>query len=169
VNDVAWMVQNYTGANFYRNRVGAWSIYGDVNSGPFTLGARYTAALQRFNVLDMPKNGNVNVATGAVGTAVTAATAGATGAKPWAVTVQGGYGFEGWGKNQNVYLGYQGSNEAGGFNIPKNRWLVGYGVDMWKNTSLGAEWDFDNAYSTAKGGTGNNTNLLTLRAAVKFG
>jgi len=47
--------------------------------------------------------------------------------------------------------------------------LVGYGVDMWKNTSLGAEWDFDNAYSTAKGGTGNNTNLLTLRAAVKFG
>lgn len=174
VNDVAFSVNNFVGTAAgagYHSRVGAYALYGDLNTGPFTVGVRYTAAAQRFNVLDMTKNGFADLtAASAVlgsGTAIAAA-AGAKGAEPWAAGIQAGYGFEGWGKNQNVYLGYQASNEAAGLNIPKNRWLAGYNVDMFQNVNLGAEWDHDNAYSASNGGTGNAANLVTLRAAVKF-
>lgn len=152
VNDVAYNVRNYNSTG-YMNRVGALAAYGDVNSGPFTLGARYTTALQRFNVIDMPSAGVVPSTTGA---------------KPWAAGVQAGYGFDVWGKNQNVFLGYQTSRQAAGFNLPKNRWLAGYGIDMWKNTNFGIEWDHDTAYSAANGG-GLSGNLVTIRSSVKFG
>lgn len=174
-NDVAYSVVNFntlggtTGtAGAYNSRVGAYALYGDINSGPFVVGARYTQALQRFNVNDMPKNGVADLP----GDTITggAPIAGSTGAKPWAFGITGAYGFEGWGHTQNVYIGYQTSREAAGMNLPKDRGLVGYGVDLFgKNTNVGVEWDHDNAYSSGNGGTGNNTDLVSLRAGVKFG
>ena len=96
---------------------------------------------------------------------------GATGAKPWAAGIQAGFAFDplfGCHKN-NVYVGYQASREAAGLNLPKDRWLAGYDVDMWKGTQFGIEWDHDNAYSVSNGGNNNNTNLVSLRAGVEFG
>ncbi|EKD71644.1 MAG: hypothetical protein ACD_46C00139G0012 [uncultured bacterium] len=174
-NDVAYSVVNFTGTGGYNSRVGGAALFGDVNSGPFILSARYTAAIQRFNVNDLTKNGFADLtAASSLGSASTAAStatpvAGASGAKPWAAGIQGGYGFDAWGKNQNVYLGYQTSREAAGLNLPKNRWLVGYGIDMFKNTHVGVEWDHDMAYNASNGGSGNNTNLVSLRSSVKFG
>jgi hypothetical protein len=175
-NDVAYSVNQYNvnanNGSGYNTRAGAVALYGDVNSGPFTLGARYTVAVQRFNPLDMPKNGVADTTATTLAGVVTAVNvnAGASGAKPWAAGVQAGYGFEGWGKNQNVYLGYQASREAAGLLIPKSRWLVGYGVEMFgKNTNIGVEWDHDMAYNASNGGTGNNTNLVSVRTSVKFG
>ncbi|RDI46879.1 LbtU family siderophore porin [Aquicella lusitana] len=172
VNDVAYNVVNFNtlggtlgNTGTYRNRVGAYALYGDVNSGPFSLGARYTQALQRFNVNDLPKNGIADLTGGVI---TGAPIAGRSGAKPWAAGIQGGYGFNVWDRNQNIYLGYQTSREAAGLNLPKNRYLVGYGIDVWKSTNLGIEWDHDNAYSTGNGGSGNNTNLVSLRAGVQF-
>lgn len=169
-NNVAWNVGQFDFNNIlldvdtYQTRVGAVAAYADVNSGPFVLAARYTTALQRFNVNDLPKNGVVDV------DAVTGIPfADASGAKPWAATVQAAYGFEAWCLNQNVYVGYQTSREAAGLLIPKYRWVAGYGVDVYKNTSLAVEWDNDHGYSAANGGSGNTTNLVTIRAAVKFG
>jgi len=169
-NDVAYGVQNFAtvgghGNAGYNHRVGAVALYGDVNSGPFTLGARWTTAVQRFSALDLPKHGVADFA----GPFPAGVSTTATGAKPWAAGIQAGFGFDGWGKNQNVYLGYQASREAAGLSLPKSRWLVGYGVDMWKYTNFGVEWDHDMAYSVANGGTNNNTNLVSLRAGVKFG
>jgi hypothetical protein len=160
VNDVAYLVNqvNITGGTAgggYNTRVGGAAAYADVNSGPFTVGARYTTALQRFNQTDLPKNG---MATST------------TGAKPWAAGITAGYAFEAACKNQNVYLGYQASREAAGLGMPKSRWLVGYGIDVFgKNTNVGVEWDHDMAYSTSNGGTNNNTNLVSVRSSVKFG
>jgi hypothetical protein len=160
VNDVAYMVNQInattsTGTTGYNTRVGAGAIYGDVNSGPFTLGARYTTALQRFNILDLPKDGLAPSTTGA---------------KPWAAGIQAGYGFDAFGKNNNVYVGYQASRESAGLGLPKSRWLAGYGVDVFgKNTNVGIEWDHDSAYSVSNGGNGNNTNLVSVRSSVKFG
>ena len=38
--------------------------------------------------------------------------------------------------------------------LPKDRWLVGYGIDAFgKNTNIGIEWDHDNAYSASNGGS----------------
>lgn len=171
VNDVAWGVNNFTGGG-YNKRVGGVALYGDVNYGPFMVALRYTQSVQRFNVNDLTKNGAADLicATGGcIGGFPPVAPAGtATGAKPWAAGIQAGYGFEAWSKSQNVYIGYQASRETAGLNMPKNRWLVGYGIDILKDTLLAAEWDHDNEFSTGNGGQGNNTNLVSLRAAVKF-
>ena len=172
VNDTAYSVTNFTGTGSYHTRVGGVAAYGDLNSGPFTLGARYTTAVQRFSSNDLTKNGFADLAAGSAvlgsGTQVTPATD-ASGAKPWAAGITAAYGFDAWCKNQNVYLGYQASREAAGLNIPKSRWLVGYGIDMWKNTHFGLEWDHDMAYNASNGGSGNNTNLVSVRSSVKFG
>lgn len=164
VNDVAYAVQNFTHNAGYNTRASGLALYGDINSGPFILNGRYTTALQRFNPNDIPENGIADV----TGTTVNPA---ASGAKPWAAGIQAGYGFEGWGRDQNVYLGYQTSRQAAGIDLPKSRWLVGYGVNAFgKNTNIGIEWDHDQAYSTSDGGgSSNNTNLVSVRTAVKFG
>lgn len=159
VNDIAYAVNNFTGNAGYNNRVSGIAAYADVNSGPFWLSGRYTTAIQRFNILDLPKNG---------------AAASTTGAKPWTAGGEVGYGFMdlfgmGYGKKQNIYLGYQASREAAGLDLPKSRWQLGYNVDIWPHTNFGIQWDHDQNYSAANGGNNNSTNLVSLRAAVQFG
>jgi hypothetical protein len=138
--------------NTFVNRVGSVALYADLNSGPFDVGARYTTALQRFNVVDLPT------------------TAAATqGAKPWSADIKAGYNYNAWNYGQNLYVGYQQTGGAVFLNLPSNRWLIGFGVDVYKNTNIGIELDHDSAYSKSKGGTGTNSNLVGVRAAVKFG
>lgn len=173
VNDIAFSVTNYTSGG-YNSRAGGIALYGDVNYGPFMLAARYTQAVQRFNPNDLSKNGAADLAGPVVtplGTANTAATLlpGTVGAKPAAGMVQAGYGFDYfWNRSQNVYLGYQTTNQAAALNLPKTRWLAGYGIEVVKDTSLGIEWDHDNQYKVANGGAGNTTNLVSLRVSAKF-
>ena len=152
-NDVSYAVASNDTAGVYQNNVGAVAAYAGVNSGPFNASATYTTALSNFNVLDMQQA--LSTANG--------------GAKPWAWGLQAGYGFNYWAKSQNVYLGYQASGEAAYVYLPTNRWQVGYNVDFWKNTNFGLEYDHDTDYSVARGGKGQNANLLSFRAAVKFG
>lgn len=172
VNNVAYSVNQFnnfnTGAGF-RSRTGGAAAYADMNTGPFVLGLRYTTAVQRFNVNDLPKNGIADLTQTGSATG-NAPNANATGAKPYSASIQGGYGFEGWNRNQNVYVGYQMSRESAGLNVPRSRYLVGYGIDlMGKNTNVGIEWDRDMAYSVSNGGTGRNGNLVSLRSSVQFG
>src|SRR5579885_2168712 len=160
--DVAHGVSNFTGGG-YNSRKAAAALYADINSGPFSVNARWTGAVQRFNPSDLPKHGFADEGTDDV------INADASGAKPWAVGIQAGYGFEMFGgRSNNVFLGYQQSGEAVGIGLPKNRWLVGYGIELWKKTNLGLEWDHDTDYSTGNGGSGNTDNLVTLRAGVQF-
>lgn len=156
VNDVAYAVNGFsTGPGFYQSNVGSIAAYGDINSGPFSLGARYTTALTRFSALDL----------------TTSAAAGSGGAKPWSFDITAGYGFNYWNKAQNVYVGYQKSSQAALIPLPKSRWIVGYGVDAWQNTNFSLEYGHDQAYSAAVTGvrSTSNSNTLGLRAAVKFG
>jgi hypothetical protein len=161
VNDVAYAVGIFNGGGStssnanYTDRVAAGTIYGDVNSGPFSLSARYVSALSHFNVVDLGK--------------YVSGIANNSGAKPWSAGLTGGYGFTGWNKNQNVWLGYQASGDAVNLFLPKSRWLAGYGVDMWKNTNVGLEVTHDIDYSTSYGGTGNSSNGVNLRVGVTFG
>jgi hypothetical protein len=159
VNDIAYVVNQFNQvsgrAQGYNSRIGGAAAYFDLNSGPFMVGLRYTTAVQRFSMLDAPKN---FMATST------------TGAKPWAAGIQAGYGFEAWGKSQNIYLGYQTSREAASLLLPKYRYLVGYGVDLFgKNTTVAIEWDHDKAFSTSNGGNGSSYNLVTIRTGFKFG
>lgn len=178
-NDVAYQVNQFNWYNFtlggglgamgYNSRRAGLAAYADVNSGPFVLGARYTTALSRFNVLDLPQNG-----LAAINPVTTAPFVDQRGARPWAFGIDAGMCFEnffGWGcggKNK-IYVGYQTTREAAGLLLPRHRYLVGASMDIWKYTTLGAEWDHDNAYNVASGGLGRSTNLVSLRAGVKFG
>jgi len=150
VNDVANILSTYT------HTVGAVAVYGDVNSGPFNLSARYTTAIQHFSPLD------ISTQQGLVGTSL-------TGAKPWAADFTAGYGYNAMGKNQNVYIGYQTSNNAVSLALPKYRYLAGIGVDMWKNTSLGLEVAHDKNYGANNNASGKSSNTIGARASVKFG
>jgi len=174
VNDTAYAINQFNIANTavatdgYNSRVGGLAVYGDVNSGPFYLGARYTTALQRFNVADLPRNGiaDLSPTVPLTGTPLTSA----QGAKPWSVGGQVGFGFTYYmERSQNVYVGYQTSRQAAGLLLPRYRWQSGYNIEVVKNANLGIEYDYDKAYGIGQGGTGKNSDLVTLRAAVKFG
>jgi hypothetical protein len=152
-NDVAAAVNDGNANGTMVHRVGAIAVYGHVNSGPFTLGANYATALSKFNAVDIAKDTTNN------------------GAKPRALDLKAGYGFNYWCKNQNVYLGYQKSWESAQIPLPSSRWLLGYGINVLPNTELGAELGHDIAYNQSQSGTKNsdNSNTLGLRAEVKFG
>ncbi len=162
--DVAHAVTNFTGGG-YNSRAGALAVYGDVNYGPFSLDVKWTGAVQRFNPMDLPKDGVADEIADDV------ISADASGAKPWAVGVQAGYSFEAFGcRNNNIYLGYQASRESSGIGLPKDRWLGGYAIDLFgKNTIAAVEWDHDIGYSVSNGGNGESTNLVSLRVGVQFG
>lgn len=168
VNDISEIVSDFNntahrGAG-YTDSVSGGAVYADLATGPFNLGAQYVAALQRFNVNDLPKDVGLQ-SVGQTGVVP----AGATGAKPWAAGLQAGYKFNAMDRDQNVYVGYQASNEAADLFLPKTRVQLGYGLDLVKNTTLGVEWNHDNGYSVARGGNGKSYNLVSLRTAVRFG
>lgn len=156
VNDVAEAISQFefatnSGGNYYNN-VGAVAVYGDINTGPFSLLARYVTALTRFNINTLQNHLH-----------------GTQGAKPWAGNVQAGYAFNAFSRNQNIYLGYQFSGDTVNLFLPKSRWTVGYNIDVLKNTTVGVEWAHDHDRSTNQGGTGLNSSIFAARAAVKFG
>lgn len=158
VNDITYAVSTFQGVSTYSGEythlVGGIAVYGDLNTGPFTFSARYTTALQQFAPTDLS---NYLGSTGA------------NGSKPWAADVTAGLGFNGWGKRQNVYLGYQASGNAVSVLLPQSRWLVGYGINPWRNTILGLEVAHDKDYSSGHGATGRSDNIIGARAGVTFG
>lgn len=169
VNDIAYNVAqfNFFAGNgiAYQARKAGIAAYGDVNYGPFTVGIRWTGAINRFNPFDLPRHGVVdtNQLTGEI-------LPGTIGAKPWTAGIQAGYAFDGlWNLPQHVYVSYQTSRQAAALQLPHHRWLVGLGISPWVNTDFIAEWDHDISYNYVNGGSGNITNLATIRADVKFG
>jgi len=156
VNDVQQAVSQTTNGGVisggsYHNRVSALALDAMVNSGPFSLLGDYVTALQSFSSTDL------------------LSTNGSSGAKPWAGNLKAAYSFNAWAKDQNVYVGYETTGQAVNLHLPKNRWTVGVGVDMWKNANLALEVGHDTDYSVSNGGSGNSSNTVGFRAAVMFG
>jgi hypothetical protein len=155
VNDIRTMIGNAPFFNQnYIHIVGGLSAYGDLNNGPFSVSVRYTSAIQQFSPRDLSNQFEYPFASGA---------------RPWAADVTGGYNFNAWSRNQNLYVGYQASNFAVNIGLPKTRWLVGYNVDIGRYANVGAEWDHDKAYSSGNRGSGRTSNIIGARASVKFG
>lgn len=142
-----------TGGSFVHT-VGGIAAYADINTGPFIVSVRYVTAIQHFSPFDLSTQYHT------VG----------GGARPWAVDVTGGFAFTYWNKNQNLYVGYQTSRDTVNLYLPKNRYIFGYNIDMWRNTNLGLQFGHDNDYSAGGyGGTGRSSNTISARAAVRFG
>ena len=141
------------GDSLYVKRVAGLTVYGMVNSGPFSLSAHYATALEDFDALDLGFGDSDD----------------ADGAEPWAFDVTAAYGFNYWNRSQSIYVSYQQSGDAAELYIPEHRWIAGYNVGVLKNTDVGVEYSYDKAYDTADGQNDESTNRVALRVGVKFG
>lgn len=141
---------NYIAAGFgggangvYATRVGGVAAHVGASVGPFDASVDGVTALQRFSPADLP----------------TSFTSG-TGARPWAVGVDVGYSFPVMNRNSRVNFSYQHSGDAalvGTSGMPRDRYLVGYNVNILKNTTLGAQVYHDQNYSSTEGTFGGTT------------
>jgi hypothetical protein len=159
VNDVAYAVTMFRNGEVgddgtYEKRVNGLTVYGLLNTGPFSLSGHYVTALQHFDSLDLGSSDDDSDDDGA---------------KPWAFDVTGAYNFNYWGKAQNLYVGYQQSGDAVNLLLPESRWTAGYGIDVMKNTNLTIEYSHDSDYDEDDGGTGEDSNRVAIRLGVKFG
>ncbi len=162
INDVAYAITRFhngeTGDDgTYEKRVNGFTVYGLLNTGPFSLSGHYATALQHFDADDLGFSDDDDDDFDD------------DGAKPWAFDVTGAYNFNYWGKAQNLYVGYQQSGDAVNLLLPETRWTAGYGIDVLKNTNLTIEYSHDSDYDDDDGGTGEDSNRVAVRMAVKFG
>ncbi len=163
VNDIAHAVRMFSLSDVYRVRVAGVALYGDVNAGPFAFNARWVSTIQRFNSMDLPRDGFADIDSISL-----LPFPSATGAKPWALSLEAGYAFNQWCKDNTVYFGYQTSRESAGIGLPKYRYLAGWDMQVFKYTNIGIEWDHDREYSYNQGGRNNVTDLFSIRTAVQF-
>lgn len=90
------------------------------------------------------------------------------GAEPSAWHIEAAYGFTLGGKDSTFALGYQGTDEALGLELPESRLLAALSVDVMKNTRLSLEFAHDEDYGEEEGGSGGASNSATLQLAVEF-
>lgn len=128
--------------------VSAMTIRGSLTYGPFSVAGQYLTALDKFDVADLTFNGKE--------------------AEPKAWGIEGGYTFDMMGKESTFALGYQATEDALALELPEQRYLATFSVEVVKNTSISLEWAHDNDYDTQDGGTGNNADTVTLQVATEF-
>ncbi|MFA7521854.1 MAG: LbtU family siderophore porin [Halothiobacillaceae bacterium] len=90
------------------------------------------------------------------------------GARPAAWNVEAAHEFGFHGRQAEVAIGYQGSEEAIALGLPKSRALAVFAVDVWRNTTLSFEYAHDRDYGVAVGGTGKTAGTFTTQLAVVF-
>jgi len=96
--------------------------------------------------------------------------------KTW--NIEAAYSFNLMGKDANIAVGYQGSDDFylddGSTDHFEKAWFVGMNVDVYKNTTLSFEWRHAKAYSEVKdalkaaGDKYDNENLLQMNLSVAF-
>ncbi|HZJ81906.1 MAG TPA: LbtU family siderophore porin [Guyparkeria sp.] len=90
------------------------------------------------------------------------------GARPAAWNVEAAHEFGLHGRQAEVAIGYQGSEEAIALGLPKSRALAVFAVDVWRNTTLSFEYAHDRDYGVAVGGTGKTAGTFITQLAVVF-
>jgi hypothetical protein len=166
INDRIGTGANSLSTNSYNSPVGALSVDGAIAIGAFDANAHYVTALQTFDARDVQY-----VSNGV-----------AQAAKPRAWGVELGYGFKVIGDHQSrISVGYQASRQTGGIigattgrpvtvngglNIPKQRWVADYTMNVSKNADVGVAVYNDRDHNI--GGTNRTATTGVLRLAVKF-
>jgi hypothetical protein len=129
-------------------RTGGWTLNAAANLGPFSLIGEYLSATDRFDPVSLGfKDG---------------------GARPSAWNIEAGYSFTLLGRESVAAVAYQGTREALALELPKERWLLGWSIEMFDRTSLGLEWARDRDYGAHDGGTGKSGDTITAQLAVEF-
>ncbi len=134
--------------NTVEDDVPGWNAYLAVTHGPFSALAEYLAASDSFATGELAFGGR--------------------GAEPSAWNVELGYTFELAGKESTFAIGYQGTDEAQGLELPEQRLLVGLSVALAEYTSVSFEWARDEDYAVVDGGTGEDSDAFTVQVALEF-
>jgi hypothetical protein len=160
VNSVRHVIKQNKG---YTRAVGASSLYMDIYAGPFGFGGRYLMANRRFSVNDYAYNTNTNTKKGA---------------RPYAAGLNADYNFKTLHHNSQLRLGYQWSSEAhnsatgvaldDATRLPKKRFVVTYGVNLFKHLATVLQLYRDYDYGKSHGGTGKQDDVATLRLSLMF-
>ena len=126
----------------------AMSIHGRIQHAGWSMLAEYVSALDSF----LP--GEVDFA--------------GTGAKPAAWQLELAHTTELAGRELNLALGYQHSDEAVAIGLPEHRYLGTVGVSIFAQTTLALEYRHDQDYGVTDGGTDENAHQLVAQLAVEF-
>lgn len=128
--------------------------YVSFKTGPFGIDVDYVTALEKFNKNTLPFDN-----------------ASADGAEPSAVDAQVTYDFNMRDMDQQVFVGYQRSNEASALDIPEKRVTAGYNVTPWQNVELGLQVNRNSEYSNGYAGNQSNDEsfyTVDMRVGVQF-
>ena len=71
-------------------------------------------------------------------------------------------------RDTTIALGYQGTNEALPLELPEERMLATFSVNVLDNTAVSLEWARDQDYESTEGGTGESADTFTLQLAAAF-
>lgn len=118
------------------------------NYGPFGLIGEYVSATKDFEAGEFDFRGK--------------------GARPAAWNIEGSYTFDLMSTETTFALGYQGTKEAVGLELPRHRYLAGLKFGIFKYTTLSFEYLHDKDYSEKDGGTDDNADQFTTQLAIEF-
>jgi len=131
------------------HQVGGFSAYALTHLGPLNFIGEYLGAVERFqpNSLAFANQG----------------------AKPVAWNLETGYQFKIAGKETTLALAYQASQESLAIELPKRRYLGAISVELVdEHTALKLEYLYDQDYRVEEGGTGGDSETITLQLAIEF-
>ena len=128
--------------------VEGWSAHAALHWQVFTLIGEYLAAADDFDAADLAFNG--------------------AGARPSAWNLEVDYGFEMAGREAEVAVAWQQTEEALALELPEKRWLAALSMGIHDQTTLALEYAHDEGYGANEGGSGEDTDTFTLQLAVAF-
>lgn len=118
------------------HRVPAGDIYGSFAVQPFVVIAEYVTAFSQFHTNDAPFANH--------------------GAKPHTYHIELDLTFNTLSKPSSIGVGYDRSQEALAFGLPKERIAAVYNINIWKDTNLALEYRHDNNYPSFDATTTGN-------------
>ncbi len=128
--------------------VSGWSASGMLRFGSLSFLAEYLGASEDFEAHEMEFDGD--------------------GAEPSSYMLEAAYDFDLAGKSSAIAVGYQETDEALALELPEERFMLGFSVEMMEGVTLTIEGAFDDDYSISDGGTGKDAEIVTVQLAGEF-
>ena len=156
----------------YDDHVSGFAASARLRYGDVALMAEYLGATERFQSTALAYGGSV-----VDGAYVN------RGAKPSSWMIEAAYDFMIGSRPATIAVGYQGTDDAVGLELPESRFMIGGSVELMDSVALGIEWAHDKDYDTdewsdcalvegdmecAFAGTDENADTITVQLAAEF-
>ena len=145
---------------------------GDTDGVSAALGGTATSGITNYDYVDA-MGGHINLAVSGISLYVEYLTAlddlnDGDNLKIQAWNTELGYTFKASGQEMTFAVGYQGTKESVILGLPETRYLLGFSMGIYENTTLAVEYARSEDYELKEGGTGENADNFTVQLAIKF-